>query len=136
MKKIRNLEKQIKKRVAALCFEIVAIFYSKMITKLDTLTKIIKSVSTKMSLGSSDQVMRIIKNSKGGIILHYEYKKLKVYRLCQQRVFLKRGKNLQRVERSCAELGQNSHEVFCYHKHVFGLKYGKVSDFTATLKFV
>ena len=89
-----------------------------------------------MFLGNSAQVLRTIKNSKGGIILKYKNKQLKLFRLCQQRVFLDRGKKLQKVERSCAQLGKNSHRLFCYDKHVFSLKYGQNSDFTTIIKFV
>ena len=100
--------------------------------------KMIKYSTSQNYSGNSEHVKRIIQNSKGGIILKFKKKQLKIYRLCQQRVFFNRfgGKSSQKIERSCAAYGRRSSRVFCYHSYTSGLKKGHISDFTTTIRFV
>jgi len=86
--------------------------------------------------GNYDQVTKIISSSRGGIILKYERGSLKVFRLCQCRVFVaKYGSQVfQKVPRSTIDSGVDL-QVFNFYTFVNRLQNNQVSSHVTTLRF-
>jgi len=87
--------------------------------------------------GNYDQVTKIISSSRGGIILKYERGSLKVFRLCQCRVFVASygSQVFQKVPRSTIDSGPMPLEVFNFYTFVNILQNNLVSSHVTTFRF-
>jgi len=95
------------------------------------------NVKTFKYKGDYDRVTNIITSSKGGIILKLERGTLKVYRLCQCRVYVGSYgcQDYQKVCRSSSETGPVPFEVFSFHKFVSGYQNSQLHSHVTTIRF-
>ena len=94
--------------------------------------------SSFVNAGNYNRVKEIISTSKGGIILKYERGSLKVFRLCQCRVFVAKygSKDYKKVERSSSDSGPLPLEAFSFYKFVSGYQKNELSSYLTNIRFV